>query len=123
MSFPPPTFIQPARVRRELAPGSDMWPRPERKDGWRPATRPLAGGGESRRPQGVSNSTLKTENSKLGALDASVVKNYVFPVSCERSTGGMSSHAAASQLTPSRKARARSVLGHTERTRFQKAGV
>jgi len=49
-------------------------------------------------------------------------ENQSLPVSCERSTGGRFSQAAASQLTPSRKARARSVLGHTARTSSQKTG-
>jgi hypothetical protein len=50
-------------VGRELAPGSDWWPKAE-KVGWvEVGHRTLAGGGESRRPQGVSNSKLKTKNS------------------------------------------------------------
>ena len=40
---------------RELAAGSDLWPTAE-KEGWLGVGHwPLAGGGESRRPQGVSN--------------------------------------------------------------------
>ena len=44
------------------------------------------------------------------------------PASCERSTGGRLSHRVATQLTPSRKARARSVAGQTRRSRSQNCG-
>jgi hypothetical protein len=40
---------------RQLAAGSDLWPTAE-KEGWSGVGHwPLAGGGESRRPKGVSN--------------------------------------------------------------------
>ncbi len=64
-----PPLCHPERAKRvegspEPAAGSDLWPRPEWKDGWGPANRPLAGDGASRRPQGV----CKSENVPCSSL-------------------------------------------------------
>ena len=46
---------------RELAAGSDLWLTAEKEGWWQVGHQPLAGGGESRRPKGVSNPRVWTK--------------------------------------------------------------
>jgi hypothetical protein len=63
----------PQEGGRELAPGCDLWLTAE-KEGWAGVGhQPLAGGGESRRPEGVSNSQLSTLNSQLSTLNSQLL--------------------------------------------------
>ena len=55
---------------RELAAGSDLWLTAEKVGRWAVGHQPLAGGGESRRPKGVSN-PRKGRSSNIDILERS----------------------------------------------------
>ena len=61
---------------RELAAGSDLWLTAEKVGRWQVGHQPLAGGGESRRPKGISNPGYQCLKTNI----APEMLTYVRPV-------------------------------------------
>jgi len=83
------THTQP----RALGPaaGSDRWPRPERKGGWRPANRPLAGDGASQAAQRRSKDPPTAAWGILACGTSRTYRNLMsfLPSSTRKSTGDL----------------------------------